>query len=195
MRLLVNRPSPYGRKVLVAAHEKQTVQAIEVVLVDPWADSAELLTVSPLGKVPVLDLGDGQMLTESTTICEYLDQAATGASLIGPNRWSVMSRLSLANGLIDAAFAATIESRRPQELRWPQWLDRQSRARDRILDRLEAPQRGRFDLADLTLAVALAYLDYRYPASDWRQGREELSRWMDGVYHRPSMIATDPRIT
>lgn len=38
---------------------------------------------SPLGHTPLLELADGQTIAESLSICEYLDEVAGGARLIG----------------------------------------------------------------------------------------------------------------
>ena len=71
MKLYNNRPSPYGRKVLVVAHEKSLMQHIVLVQIDPWSDPIELLAVTPIGRVPALVTDDGAVITDSTTICEY----------------------------------------------------------------------------------------------------------------------------
>jgi len=61
MKLYNNRPSPYGRKVLVVAHEKQLLDRIEVIQLDPWSDPPELVAATPLGKVPALITDDNTL--------------------------------------------------------------------------------------------------------------------------------------
>ncbi len=39
--------------------------------------------VNPRGEVPALELNDGQVITEITAICEYLDEVTPGTSLLG----------------------------------------------------------------------------------------------------------------
>jgi glutathione S-transferase len=41
------------------------------------------LAKNPAGQMPALELDDGTVLSEITAICEYLDEIAPGASLIG----------------------------------------------------------------------------------------------------------------
>ncbi|MCW3476188.1 glutathione S-transferase family protein [Limobrevibacterium gyesilva] len=44
---------------------------------------APYLAKNPMGQMPALELDDGSVLTEITAICEYLDEVAPGASLLG----------------------------------------------------------------------------------------------------------------
>lgn len=191
MKLYSNRPSPYGRKVLAVIHEKQLSQAIEIIQIDPWTDPPDLLAATPVGKVPALVTDDGLLLTESTIISAYLDERGSGKRLLDGDRWEVMGRVGVAQGLIDAAFGIVIERRRPPERQWPDWIDRLARVIDRTLPR-SSPQPGRFDLGDISLACGLAYLDFRLPAIDWRTQHPELAAWLDDVSSRPSMLATKP---
>ena len=63
--------SPFCRKVRLSLAEKK----IEVELIEEryWDKSAEFLRRNPAGKLPVLKIGD-EMLSESTAICEYLEE-------------------------------------------------------------------------------------------------------------------------
>jgi glutathione S-transferase len=191
MKLYSNRPSPYGRKVLIAAHEKSLMERITLVQIDPWSDPGALLAVTPLGKVPALVTDDGVVITDSTIISEYFNAIGHGRALIGHDRFEVMARVALMQGLIDAAFAMVVEQRRPTERRWDDWLSRQRRAIARTLDMVAAVD-DRFDLGDIALACALAYLDFRLPEITWRSAHRTLAAWLDEVNRRPSMQATAP---
>ena len=65
--------SPFCRKVRLVMAEKR----IEVELIDEkyWEPTTEFLRRNPAGKVPVLKI-DGMMLTESSAICEYLEETS-----------------------------------------------------------------------------------------------------------------------
>jgi glutathione S-transferase len=192
MKLFYNTASPYARKALVAAHETGLIGRLDLCLTDPWTDPAELLAVNPVGKVPALLCDDGAVVTESTTIGEFLDTLTPARPLTGHDRAGVMARAALAEGVIDAAFTAVIEGRRPPERQWQDWIDRQQRAIERTLSVIEAPPAGRFDLGDIALACALGYLDFRLGDTGWRGRHAALGRWLDGVAARPSMQATRP---
>ena len=62
--------SPFSRKVRLSLAEKR----IEVELVEEryWEKSTDLLRRNPAGMIPILRL-DGKNYTESTAICEYLE--------------------------------------------------------------------------------------------------------------------------
>ena len=149
------------------------MQRIVLVQIDPWSDPIELLAVTPIGRVPALVTDDGAVITDSTTICEYFDAVGPGPMLMEGDRFEVMARAALAQGLIDAAFAAVVELRRPAELRWESWVSRQHRAIARTLEML-APAGDRFDLGDITLASALG-----------DAGHEAVSVIAVGVDHAP----------
>lgn len=63
--------SPFCRKVRLSLAEKK----VEVELVEEryWERSPEFLRRNPAGKVPILKI-EGQLLTESAPICEYLEE-------------------------------------------------------------------------------------------------------------------------
>lgn len=190
MKLYYNTTSPYTRKVLIVLHEKGLFERTERILVDPWADPAAFHGAAPVGKVPALITDDGLTLAESTTICDYLD-GLSGPALIGPNRWEVMARVALAQGVIDAGFSAMLEKKRPEENRSAATLERHKRALLRIAGIAEV-QSGRFDLGDISLAAGLGYADFRLPEVDWRAARPDLGDWLAKASARPSMAATKP---
>ncbi len=192
MKLFYNVASPYARRVIVTVHEKGLIDRVEMREIDPWSDPADLLAATPVGKVPALLTDAGALITESALIGEYLDGVGDGPSLLGSDAMLTRARAALAQGVIDAAFAIVIEGRRPPERQWPDWIDRQRRAIDRVLPRVKV-QEGRFDLGDIALAACLGYLDFRLPDIGWRAAHPRLADWLDGVNRRPSMIATAPR--
>lgn len=64
--------SPFSRKVRLCLAEKR----IEVELVEEryWEQDPDFLRRNPAGKIPVLKMG-GRTMSESTAICEYLEEA------------------------------------------------------------------------------------------------------------------------
>ena len=192
MKLYLNPPSPYARKVVVVAHEVGLAGKIEVLKFDPWIDPPMLVDATPLCKVPALVDGDGSLIVESGTIAEFLMDRAGQPLPAGPARFEVLARAAVAHGMMDAAFISVIEKRRPQEKQWQGWIDRQYRALTRTLPIIAVPPSGRFDLGDITLACTLAYLDFRVGNLGWREIRADLADWLDSVSDRPSMVASKP---
>ncbi|MQP65779.1 glutathione S-transferase [Niveispirillum sp. SYP-B3756] len=197
MKLYAAQTSPYARKVRVLIAEKRAGARVELVLIDPWSDPAALHQAVPSGKVPALVTDEGWALGESWAIADYLDSVLPGPRLLapdGPERWQALRRSALAQGLMDAVFAAVIEGRRPAGERSPGWVERQKAAIGRSLPVLEAMEPpALFDLGAISLACALDYLDFRHADLDWRAGCPVLATWFAAVDQRPSMRITDPR--
>ena len=199
MKLFINQTSPYARKVRMVVKEKKLDSRVTLIDVDPWNDSPALLDASPLSKVPALVTGDGIVLTESDTIARYLDELVPSPPLMPADfakRTEVISRVALLQGMIDAAFDAVIEKRRPASGQWPDWIARQQRAVGRglvVVAKMSRPE-GRFDMGDVSLVCLLGYLDFRHPAILWRTNYPELAKWFDVVSQRASAVATGPEV-
>ena len=71
--------SPYCRKVRLSLAEKK----VEVELVEEryWEQEPEFMRRNPAGKVPVLKI-DGHTMSESTAICEYLEETRPEPALL-----------------------------------------------------------------------------------------------------------------
>jgi glutathione S-transferase len=52
-----------------------------------------------------------------------------------------------------------------------------------------------FDLAQITVAVACCYNDWRYEADGWRGAAPKLAAWFERVSQLPSMRSTQPAET
>jgi glutathione S-transferase len=201
MQLLYAAASPFARKVRVMASELGLLDAI--VLIDssvlPTRDNPEVSQANPLTKIPVLLTSDAGALYDSRVICEYLDNLHHGERLLPlepAKRWPVLQLAALADGLMDAALLARYEgSARPAELQWPAWLEGQLSKIERALDHLEqqhARLHGPLDIAQIGVACALGYLDFRFADLAWRDGRPNLAAFYEGFSQRPSMHASKP---
>lgn len=201
MKLHTSPASPFGRKVMVVLHETGLISRVERrdVSQTPIAQDTEVAAANPLGKIPCLELDDGTALFDSPVICEYLDGLHDGPRLLplsGPDRFRVLRLEALGDGMLDAAVGVRYETfLRPEHLRWPDWIAAQLLKVTRALDRLEqeAPSlAGRIDLGTLTIACVLGYLDFRFAAERWREGRPKLAAWYERIAARPSLLATRP---
>lgn len=82
MRTLYHHPlSPFARKVRVALAEKRLEFGLE--LEKPWERREEFLVLNHAGEVPVLVEEDGATVAGHGPICEYLEDAYPGSSLLG----------------------------------------------------------------------------------------------------------------
>ncbi|MEM7023188.1 MAG: glutathione S-transferase N-terminal domain-containing protein [Pseudomonadota bacterium] len=200
MQLHYNIASPFVRKVMALAIETGLQSQIEPVkrVMTPVTPDADLCDDNPLGKIPCLLTDDGMALYDSRVVCEYLDGLHDGPKMIpasGPERWNVLQRQALADGIMDAAVITRYETfLRPPERRWDEWIDNQLLKVDRALDLLEreAASLSGVDLGTIALACALGYLDFRFPERDWRAGRPQLAAWFETFAARPSIAETGP---
>ena len=76
---LYNSIGPNPQLVRTFAAEKGIALETVDISMDPAAYSA----INPLGQVPALELDDGRILTESLTICQYLDEISGAPFLFG----------------------------------------------------------------------------------------------------------------
>jgi glutathione S-transferase len=203
MKLMYAPPSPFARKVRVAAIELGLADDIELVLqaVAPAKENADYAAkINPLRKIPVLLLDDGRAIYDSTAICEYLDDLAGGGRIIpapGPDRWDVLTQHALAQGMMEAAVLVRYETwLRPEEFRWPDYVDDQWDRIESGLDWFESNAKGLEGPANIThfaLGSLLGYLDFRWPDADWREGRTRLTSWAGWVMRRGSFKQTEPK--
>ena len=198
MKLHWSPRSPFVRKVMVAAHELGLADRIQTVrtVVAMQKPARELLPDNPLGKIPTLVLADGSVLYDSQVIIEYLDSLAGGGRLIpasGPARFMELRRHALATGFLDLLILWRNERDKPQPL--PALLDSFALKTDAVLRALEneisAIAAGPVGLAQITLAIVGAYMDFRFPDLGWRERCPAFSAWQLRFAERPSMRATE----
>jgi glutathione S-transferase len=203
MRLLYTPFSPFSRKVIVSAHEKDLHDQIEKVLTEvgthvPLETEVHdhLSRTTPLMKIPVLIDGD-LTIFDSRVIVEYLDSLSEHQRLLpeaGRARWLALKQQSIADGLMDAAILCRFEITRAPS-RWPEWERAQKRRILQSADALNlefANPSSDIDVGTISAACALGYLDFRFDDLEWRKGRPALSEWFAHIEARPSMQATRP---
>ncbi|HEX6978596.1 MAG TPA: glutathione S-transferase N-terminal domain-containing protein [Alphaproteobacteria bacterium] len=202
MKLFYSPASPFVRKVTVMAHETGLFDRIEPVptTVAPVQPNLELARQNPLMKLPTLVTDDGDVLYESSLICQYLDSLHAGRKLVpasGPARWTVLRLEALGDGITDAGILLRYEElyRKPEE-RSQAWIDGQLAKLRNGLDTLEANIEwlsGDINLGQIAVACAIGWLEFRKPAGDIRKGRPRLFGWYDAFVQRPSMVTTQPQ--
>ncbi len=202
MKLHHNPASPFVRIVRMTAHELGIADDIELVHTGTFLPIAEHDAVAkdnPLGKIPTLITDHGHALYDSRVICEYLVHHAGDKTLLPDepvSRFRILTLESLAIGVADAGVSLRYETfLRPQDLRWSDWIERQTSRINAALDALEsdhADSLGEINLGTISTAAVLGYLDFRWPDWGWREGRSKTSAFYDGFAQRPSMILTMP---
>ena len=203
MKLIGSLSSPYVRKVRVVLAEKKL--DYELVNEDVWSAQTTIAEANPLGKVPCLLMDGSDALFDSRVIVEYLDTLSPVGKLIpatGRERVEVKTWEALADGLLDAAVLARLEAQwggRSEAQRSPAWIERQL---GKIDASLKAMGKGLGDkpfcvgihlsLADIAVACAVGYLDFRFPQIPWRTEYPNLVRLHDKLMLRPSFAGSVP---
>jgi glutathione S-transferase len=204
MTLFHNPASPFVRKVMVLLHEtgQQDRVALQLSQLTPVKPDLALIGDNPLSKIPALRLANGTVIHDSRVILDYLDHQHVGNPLIpreGAARWRRLTLASMADGIMDAAVMIRYETAlRPVEKHWDEWLDAQRDKIRRALVTLEseaiAELASHFDVASISVACALGYLDLRHADLEWRENNPQLAAWFSEVSLRPSMVETVPRV-
>ncbi len=136
-------------------------------------DQAQIRKYNPLGRVPVLVLDDGEVLTESSAILDYLDdRVGRDRSLLpvtGAPRRRALAFMALATGAAEKAVQQIYEGFfRPEEKRHAPWVARLREQMDGALAVLEhaCAEEGEdwlvdegLSQADITVTCAFTYIN------------------------------------
>lgn len=175
--------SPFGRKAICAARYLGLAGAMQIVTADTLDPHDPLQKDNPLGKMPVLILDDGRRVYDSPVILEHLDHLAGGGRIL-PASWddrlAALTQQALADGILDASLLVLYEGRRPAELQYEPWVERQ---RGKILRGLATladvpPDPALVTVGTITIGCLFAYLDRRKPV-DWRAPHPGLAAWFE----------------
>lgn len=176
-------PSPFVRKVTIAARFLGLWDRITVRPADTSDANDSLRRENPLGKIPALILDDGTTIFDSRVILEWLDLEAGGGRILPTDpkqRIAATTLQALADGITDAAVLCVYETRfRSENERSPSWLERQRGKIERALAHLESapPPIEPITVGSIALAAALGYLDLRFDGL-WRKDHPALAAWL-----------------
>jgi glutathione S-transferase len=178
-------PSPYGRKVKIAAALLDLIKEISIVTTDTIDPADPLRRDNPLGKIPTLVLEDGTVIYDSRVILEYLDMRAGGGRILpkeGMERIKVQTLQALADGIMDASLLQIYEGRwRDSTRHETKWLEHQAGKVGRAMTYLDASPpdlKQGIHVGHIAVACALGYLDLRFKG-EWRKSYPGLVAWLD----------------
>ena len=176
-------PSPFGRKVKIAAKMLGLMGRIKLEDTDTTSTADSIRMQNPLGKIPTLILEDNTALYDSRVIVEYLDYLAGGGKLIPEEsaaRFTTLTQQALGDGIMDAAILQIYELRwRTEDERSAKWAEHQAGKVSRALAVLEThPPQGSITIGHIAIACALGYLDLRFGGL-WRADYPKCVAWLD----------------
>lgn len=195
MRLYMRPTAPNAVKVLVFAAEIGAVLDIIDVETLPVEEAGRVL---PLGTVPVLVTDSGLVLSESLTICEYLNQTGDGPSLFGKGneeralitQWERRAELMLLNPAIEYAHHShPMFAGKTQQ--FPEWAREHVKTSAKMVELMEAELSEheflageRFTIADLTAFLGYSALA-AFGALSMPTG-PSVGAWLSRIGSRPS---------
>ena len=201
MKLYWSPRSPFVRKVAAVAIDAGLDARIECVrtVADSQAPNRALMEKNPWGKIPTFETDDGVVLYDSDVICDYLEELAgdgLASRCTGIERWRTLAWRAFANEMLDALILWRHERQREPASRSARLMAAFELKVRSALGWLEerAGSIGALDfrVAQVPLACALGYLDFRYPDYDWRDGRAALASWARTTAALPPLARTAP---
>jgi glutathione S-transferase len=172
MILVGQYDSPFVRRVAITLHHYGLDYDRRAL--STFGDFEDVLTVNPLGKIPALELADGEVLVDSQAILDHLDEVAGADAALTPpagaERRAVLRRCAVALGVAEKAIALRTELYRRTDRRPDAGLvDRMMTQVASGLRWLEAQKPGpwfageRMMQDDVTAAVVVTFLKKKPP--------------------------------
>lgn len=198
MKLWSSTTSPYVRKVRAAAIHHGLENRIEPVTVkSSFAAESAHNQDNPLGRIPVLQLDNGEWLFNSNVIAEYLDSVGQGATLYpqDASRWQVLNLHALAEGLLENTVAMIAEKMLRPENEW--WTARHEQIKQRNARTVPVLAEHLQPFGTLFAVCAVDFLLFRdnLTGAAGLAGISELKAWADEMNAlHPCLAATKPRV-
>lgn len=203
MRLFDGGKAPNPRRVRVFLAEKGiSVPLVPIDLTAMEHKGPAITALNPLQRVPILELDDGTVLTESVAICRYFEALHPEPNLFGTGAlgqarvemWQRRLEMSL-HGAVAQVFRHLHPAMKAWEV--PQvavWGEANKGRVAQFLDMLEPELAGRefvagdaFSIADITGMIAL---DFMKPAGlAVPEDMANVKRWHAALRARPSATA------
>ncbi len=199
MQLLAADASPFVRKVRMMLIETGQGDDVEIINVatTALAPSSQVSAANPVKKIPTLVRPDAPSLYDSRVITRFLDDRAQAGLYPEARLWETLTLEATADAIMEAAVLIVYEARlRPLDKQDKDWTDAQwgkiSGGLDALNTRWISHLSGPLDMAQIAVACALGYLDFRHDARGWRAGRGALDDWFAVFAARESFAATVP---
>ncbi len=194
MKLLSGPTSPFARKCRIVAIEK-SIQ-LEEINTNPF-ESEELPLLNPLKMIPVLILDDSSKIFDSDVICQYLDEQGTGRKLFpDENRWGVLTRSTVGNGLSDASVQLQLQKVLSEADQSAPFMAKMKQRIDRsfssLQNQLSEFNNDSFYIDTICIVAGISHVELRHGKS-WRDSNSELAEWYLKQIKRQSIHDTMPQ--
>ncbi len=202
MKLLGGYNSPYTRRVAITLHHYAL--DFELEHVTPFGDQKAMLReVNPVARIPVLILADGELLSDSQVILEYLDSLVPEDQKLTPVdgklRREVLQITGIASAAVDKFVSVLYEYHfRPPELVYKPWVKMcEQQAGDGFRWLNDKLNDGRFidhrlTQADISAAVFWQFALDKRPRFCERLQCDALQRLSEELESTPAFEKTEP---
>ena len=208
MKLFHVNWSPFVRKVMIAAIERDIENQIELIEANiGFADrtlkivESDLTNYNPSGRVPTLITDSGESIYDSTVIVHYLDTIGEALPIIPINNQDKIRALkldALVQEVIDSLRLTSHENRREKNERLPDYLEALDSKIKRGLIILEEEvlsfssiTRNPLDLGAISVATLIGTIK-RNSQSKYNIPRKNIDKWFERIELRKSLIETRP---
>ena len=203
MKFYTSSRTPNPRRVAMFMAEKglADVEQVQIDLGTGQHRSAGFLEINPFGRVPVLELDDGRLLSETRAICSWLEGYVPEPNLMGEG-YDERAFIEMTDRRVELhlffGIANCVRHTHPglAMLEQPQFADfgasqgEKMRETARWLDRSLADQPfvagQRFTIADITAFCALEFARGLMKFRPSAEGMPHLQAWRDRIAERPS---------
>ncbi|MGJ8612055.1 MAG: glutathione S-transferase family protein, partial [Octadecabacter sp.] len=162
----------------------------------PLNSPAEILAANPTGKIPALIREDGPAIYDSRVITRYLDDISDAGLYPTTSLYEILTLEATAEAIMEAAIGITYDARFRPDMQSPDWTEAQwgkaARAIATINTRWMSHLKGPLNMAQIATSCALAYVDLRHDARNWRDGNDTLAAWQAEFEARDAMQSTKP---
>lgn len=200
MKLIGSLTSPFVRKVRIFLLEKKIPFQFEIDI--PWNESTQVPKYNPLGKVPVLMVDENTPLVDSRAIVEFLEFYQPEPTLIPKDKFFQIKQIEvIADGMADALANCFIEKNmRTTQQQSEAWMARQLGKVDQCLNYLSLTLgtanhfcTDQFNLADIAVLCALAYMKFRFSQINWESTYPNLANFYQNMHQMDLVQSTTPK--
>lgn len=172
MKLYYSKASPYVRKVRTVIAHHALVGDVELKEASAFDANSPHNEANVLGRIPALEVTEGEWLYDSRVIAEYLDHYGKNTPLFPKNshRWHVLKLQALGDGIVDNAVPIVAEKFFREDKSF--WLKRHGQLTERNRRTLDYIQSCKdimsndLHMGTVTLVCAIDWLQFRKATLD-----------------------------
>ena len=198
MKLYLSKTSPFARKVRMTAQVLGLHKEIEMLSVDVYQKNDSYKKINPLIKIPALETRQGDTLTNSPFICQYLASLKSGSQFFpqGEDLWKALNVQSIADGGMEAAVLRLYESRRSPDKFDTSFDDRQKEkvhnALEYLQDHLMSFSKTDLGIQEVSVICFVDYLHLRYSHEKLQDRYPRLFQYVEAWQKNPIVKESSP---